>query len=120
MSCGRQMLLSTVAERSPSYSCTGGERGLGGSVGVGRRSQAFWKLLMATYLEYLRAERSRKVSPERPLAALWGYWKGKAGCTSPPPPLPESLGAAGAKLGRAGGEVDKELLTLLILWALGP
>ena len=35
MSCGRQMLLSTVAERSPSYSCTGGAGGLGGSVGVG-------------------------------------------------------------------------------------
>ena len=33
MSCGRQILLSTVAERSPSYSYTGGAGGLGGSVG---------------------------------------------------------------------------------------
>lgn len=33
MSCGRQILLSTVAERSPSYSYTGGVGGLGGSMG---------------------------------------------------------------------------------------
>lgn len=33
----------------------------------------------------------------------------------PPPPLPESLGAAGGELRGAGGKVDKELLTLLIL-----